>query len=203
METQLIRTSILTLLVMAALNGYAQKYKPVGVGIIDSVLKYRKSGRKITAESFNGIAYKNESISGVKFLSDKSVLIKKFGKGEPFKKKFIDNTVDIDNPTIYYRNYIKYGNSLFEIDDSNKFCGFIVRDSIFPLEQYNIRVGDKLGNLAIKLPTSFKEIGISEDNFHLMIRLLDFDCGTCSANIVLYIDRKSKKLVSIEQRISH
>jgi hypothetical protein len=191
------------LMELFSICGYSQRRKFVGVGIVDTVLKYRKGNQDFTDESFNTINFAKESISGVKFLNDKSDLIKKFGTGKPIKKKFIDNLLDVDNPTIYYRNYIKYDSSLFEIDNQNKVCGFIIKDSSFVLDQYNIRIGEKLESLAKKLPNSFKEIQITENSFLLLIRLIEFECGSCSANIVLEIDRKSKRLISMEQSINY
>jgi hypothetical protein len=202
----LLTRALGALLIAVSLQGinssYAQKQN-TGVEIVDSVLAKRKRNRILTQESFEKIPFDKQSISGVFFFSDKKNLIAKFGSGRAFVKRFTDNSVDVDEPSFYSRQYLKYQNSLFEIDDNNRICGFILKDSTFVLDFFKIRVGERLRDLAKKLPHSFQELQVTTDSFQLIIKFVDFDCGDCYANIVLIIDRKSQKLLSIEQQINY
>ena len=177
---------------------YSQKYKPVGLGIIDSVLKYRNTNRVI---GYNTLDIRDESILGVKLYMSIASLQKKFGKGTEVKKRIIDDRLDSDNPKILYRRFVKYQSTLFEIDDKNRVFGYTIEDSLFVLEPLGIKVGDRLEILANKLSKSFQEIVVYEDRFDLMIRVIGLNCGDCRGNIGLTINRKTRRLISITQRI--
>ncbi len=200
MEIKLIR--IILLFIYLPFIAYPQELKYSKNQYVDSILTVRiKNKKRVT--KFDEIEEVNFNINSVKLYDTLKELNKKLGKGAIISKKYLDN-MDIDNPVTYEKRFLQVKNSIFQLDENERFIGAEIYDSTYVLSYNKIKVGDRLEQIFNKLPISKNEINLSGENYTLMLKVKNIisGCRKCSTNIVFFIGKKTEKLHKISFEIS-
>lgn len=200
MEIKLIRIFLIVLYL--PFLSYSQELKYSKNKNVDSLISLKIANKK-RVPKFDEIEETRFTINSVKLYSTLRVLNQKLGKGVLITKKYLNN-MDIDNPVSYEKKFFKIRNSLFQLDESNRFMGAEIFDSVFVLSYNKIKIGDKLDQILDKLPISKNEINLAEENYTLMLKITEviLDCKKCSTNIVFYINKKTETLQKVFFEVS-